>query len=67
MSIEKFNYKNLDIEINSDIKERVIQHNIEGYKTIIFSSRGIRAHFFSKFSDDVFLFKISNGAKIKMK
>ena len=48
MSIEKFNYKNLDIEINSDIKERVIQHNIEGYKTIIFSSRGIRAYFFSK-------------------
>ena len=25
-----------------------MQHNIEGYKTIIFSSRGIRAHIYSK-------------------
>ncbi len=48
ISIEKFDYKNLDIEINLDIKERVIRHNIEGYKTVIFSSRGIRAHLFSK-------------------
>ena len=47
-SIEKFNYKNLDIEINLDIKEKLMQHNIEGYKTIIFSSRGIRAHIYSK-------------------
>lgn len=47
-SVEKFDYKNLDIEINLEIKERVMQHNIEGYKTVIFSSRGIRAHLFSK-------------------
>ncbi len=48
MSIKKFDYENLDIKINIDIKERVMRHNIEGYKTIIFSSRGIRAHPFSK-------------------
>lgn len=48
ISEERLDYRNLDIEINEDIRERVIHHNFKGYKTIIFSSRGIRAHYFSK-------------------
>ncbi len=45
---EKFDYRNLNIEINLDIKEKVKYFELKGYKIIIFSSRGIRAHSFSK-------------------